>query len=98
MAIALGTAVLIAWMWFGTGYRITTAELHVKAGPFRWRVPLSSIRRVRRTSSPLAAPALSLRRLEIVLENGDFVLVSPANREGFIALLRDRCPHARFEV
>ncbi|PZN13402.1 MAG: hypothetical protein DIU69_00530 [Bacillota bacterium] len=98
VAIALGISLLIAWLWFGTGYRITAAELHVKAGPFRWRVPLSSIRRVRPTNSPLSAPALSLRRLEIALEHGQSILVSPTNRESFIALLRDRCPHARFDI
>ena len=98
VAISLATFLFVAWLWFGTGYRITASELSVKAGPFRWRVPLSSIRRIRRTSSPLSAPALSLRRLEITLENGRMLLVSPTNREHFIAVLRERCPHARFEI
>lgn len=98
-AIGLGIYSLLAgWIWFGTNYRITANQLHVKSGPFRFSVPLASIRRIRRTSSPLSAPALSMQRLEIALENGQLVLISPKDRERFIAMLRSRCPQARFEV
>jgi len=48
VGISLATFVFVACPRFGTGYRITASELSVKAGPFRWRVPLSSIRRIRR--------------------------------------------------
>ena len=98
-SIALGIyALLVGWIWLDTGYRITKDSLHVKSGPFRFIVPLRSIRGVRRTSNPLSAPALSLHRLEIALENGRLILISPKDRERFIVMLRSRYPHAHFEV
>lgn len=100
-AVAIGLsipALLVSWIWFGTGYRVTASELHVRSGPFRFRVPLSSIRRVRPTTNALSSPSLSLRRLEISLADGRFILISPKDRERFIALLRERCPQARIEA
>ncbi|HEY8416359.1 MAG TPA: PH domain-containing protein [Thermaerobacter sp.] len=90
--------VLVPWLWFGTGYRVTSTRLIVRTGPMEYEVPLSSIRSVRRTWNPLAGPALSLRRLAIRLDTGQLILISPANRDRFIALLRERCPQAQFEV
>ncbi|PZN07501.1 MAG: hypothetical protein DIU69_11560 [Bacillota bacterium] len=89
---------LIPWMWFRTGYRVTETRLFIKAGPLEWDVALSSIRCVRPTFNPINAPALSLRRLAITLDNGDVILISPADRDRFVALLRERCPHACFKT
>lgn len=90
--------IMIPWIWFTTGYRVTSTRLYVKCGLIDFDVPLSSIRRVESTWSALASVALSFRRLRITLENGDQFMISPKDRERFIALLRDRCPQARFEV
>lgn len=90
--------IMIPWVWFTTGYRITATRLYVKCGPLDFDVPLSSIRSVQSTWSPIASAALSFRRLLITLENGERFMISPKDRERFIALLRDRCPQACFKL
>lgn len=89
---------MVSWLWFTTGYRVTETRLYVKCGPLDFDVPLSSIRCVRSTWSPLASAALSLRRLAITLDSGERLMVSPKDRERFISLLRERCPQACFKV
>ena len=81
-------AALVLWVLYGTDYRVHAGELHVRSGPFRWRVPLAQIRAVEPTRSPLSSPALSLNRLRIRYGNGKAVMVSPADREGFFEALR----------
>jgi len=82
------------WIWFGTGYTITETHLIIRSAFFSWRYPLAEITRVRPTRNPLASPALSLNRLEIRTRKGLCPLISPADREGFLKLLRERCPQA----
>lgn len=104
MGIGVGSALLVfliagmlgfvVWIWWGTGYRVTADELQVRSGPFRWRVPLAAITAVRRTRNPLSSPALSLDRLEVRYGPGRVLLISPLDREGFLAVLRARCPAA----
>lgn len=62
--LVLATA-LIGWIVLDTNYVITGTHLQIRSGPQRFRIPLASIRRVRRSHTLLAAPALSLRRLEL---------------------------------
>jgi hypothetical protein len=52
-------------------------------------VPLAKIRSVKPSWSLLAAPALSLRRVKITFDHGS-CLISPRDREGFIADLEAR--------
>ena len=87
LGLSLG---LLAWIFLDTAYRITSTELLVRSGPLRITVPLSEIRRVRRTRSVLSAPALSLRRLEVAYARGSAVVISPADEAGFLAALRGR--------
>lgn len=88
-------AVLVPWIWFGTGYRIAEDHLAIRSGPFAWRIPLASIKEVRPSRSIVAGPALSFDRLEIVYGSHQSVLVSPAGRAGFLEALGRRCPAAR---
>lgn len=79
------------WVLYGTSYRIADRELLVRGGPFRWRIPLDAIRSVTPTNNPLSSPACSLDRLRIAY--GDRALmVSPADKAGFLAALAGRCP------
>lgn len=85
----------ILWIWFTTGYTITETHLIIKSAFLHWRYPLSEIKRVRPTRNPLSAPALSLSRLEIQFRSWrSSILVSPQDQEGFLRLLRERCPEA----
>ena len=86
--VGLLGAALLLWVLCGTDYRVHAGELHVRSGPFRWRVPVAQIRAVEPTRSPLSSPALSLNRLRIRYGIGKAVMVSPADREGFFEALR----------
>ena len=95
----LGLSVgLVAWIFASTSYRFTDDALLVQSGPMRVKVPLTTIRRVTRTSSILSAPALSLRRLEITYGSGRVIVISPNDEAGFLAALQLRVPAADVPV
>ncbi len=56
----------------------------IRSGPFRWQVPISEIEDIVQTRNPLSSPALSLDRLQVSYSNGRTIMISPADREGFI--------------
>lgn len=87
LLVALGAA-LPLWILFDTGYRVEGGVLHVRSGPFRWRVPLAEITGVSDSRSAVSAPALSLTRLRIDFGRGRSLLVSPEDPEAFRASLR----------
>ncbi len=92
--LLVATAVVLAWIWLGTRYTVTSSELIINSGPFRWKVPLASIREVTPSRLALSSPALSLDRLLIRYGHGGFVLVSPADRQGFLKAIRAAGPGA----
>ena len=83
---------LPVWLLRATEYRIGPSELLVRCGPFRWRIPLSDIRAVTPTRNPLSSPALSLDRLRIDYGRRRWIMISPADKEAFVAELRKRVP------
>jgi hypothetical protein len=87
VVIILGAVdVLIIWTVFGTTYEIGDTTLSIKSGPFRWKIPVKEIRSITPSNSPLSGPAVSLDRLEITYgPKNRSILVSPADKEGFIA-------------
>ncbi|WP_156110438.1 PH domain-containing protein [Brevibacillus thermoruber] len=87
----------LLWLVTSVCYIIENDALIIQYGPFKKIIPLDSINRVRKTSNPLASPALSLKRLEIVYNHQKTVLISPKDREAFMRLLQKRCPHAVME-
>ncbi len=76
--------VLIGSLLIGTHYTVDRGELKIISGPFRWKVSIDEITSVEPTRSPLSSPALSLDRLRIRYGKGRRVLVSPADKEGFL--------------
>ena len=91
-AILLVVEGFVVWVFTSTRYVLEARDLWVKSGPFRWRVPLSSIEAVRPTRNPLSSPALSLDRLELRYAGGRTLMISPAERERFLADLGSRAP------
>jgi len=85
----LTAAILPLLLW--TDYEVTASDLRIRCGFFRTTVPLDALLAVRPSRSPLSSPALSLDRLD-VQHRGGHVLISPRDREGFIAELRQRVP------
>jgi hypothetical protein len=95
--IMIAVILFIGWIWFGTGYEILENELKISCGPFRQRIPLQEIKEIKRTRSPLSAPACSLDRIEIKYGKSKRVMISPANKEGFIKLLIEKSPQINLD-
>lgn len=83
----------IARTFKSTRYLVGDRELIVRSGPFRWRIAIDSIESIRPSRSPLSSPALSLDRLEITYSGGRRLLISPQDREGFLAAIVARSRH-----
>lgn len=95
--ILIPTALFVGWILLRTGYTVEGQDLKVVSGPFRYTVPIRDIRKMRRTRNPLSSPALSLDRVEISFGEGKKIMVSPADREGFVRALRAKNPQMQLE-
>lgn len=94
--VLLATVGLPWWLLRNTHYTLDGADLRVRSGPFRWRIPIDQIRSVRPTRNPLSSPALSLDRLRI--DYGErWIMVSPQDKTAFLAEL-ERQRHHRQEL
>ena len=84
LATALLLIVLIGGCLLRTHYTIDGNELRIVCGPFRWKVAIDQIESVKATRNPLSSPALSLDRLQIRYGSGRRIMISPADRAGFL--------------
>ncbi|MDE3126781.1 MAG: PH domain-containing protein [Gemmatimonadota bacterium] len=82
--------VFLGWLFATTDYTLDTDALIIRSGPLRWTVPYAQIRSVRPTANMASAPAMSLRRLEVRYGDGQSVVISPRDRDAFVAALRRR--------
>ncbi len=82
-------AALIAAFSIPCRYVLKETELLIQCGILQASVPYKKIRHLELSCSLWAAPALSLNRVKIVLDEG-FHLVSPKNRHEFIVDLQAR--------
>lgn len=86
--IAIAVVVIFAFRTFRSTYYIIEGEmLTIRSMGLRWRVPIRDIRSITPTRSAASSPALSLDRLRIDYGRRT-ILVSPEDRERFIAALR----------
>ena len=67
-----------------TYYVVTEGVLRIVSGPFRWSIPITDIVDIKPTRNPLSSPALSLDRLKVTYGKRRYVLVSPADKDGFV--------------
>jgi len=84
LAVALGIIALIGSLLLRTHYDVDARTLRIVSGPFRWTVPLDQISSVEATRNPLSSPALSLDRLRIRYGGRRRIMVSPADKPGFL--------------
>lgn len=91
-------AILLVWSWFTTGYKINNELLIIQNGPIKKRIPIKDIKKITQTKNPLASPALSIDRLEIIY-GSDFgmALVSPNDKQKFASLLKSMNPQIEVE-
>ena len=88
--LLLPGAALPLWLLKSTDYTLDESELRVRSGPFKWRIPLRDIRTVTPTRNPLSSPALSLDRLRIDYGPLKSLMISPVDKERFLAELNRR--------
>ncbi|HJT18804.1 MAG TPA: PH domain-containing protein [Thermoanaerobaculia bacterium] len=79
------------WTFGSTYYVIDGGTLTIRSMGLRWRVPIRDIRSITPTRSVASSPALSLDRLRIDYGT-KAILVSPEDRNRFIAALRSVNP------
>lgn len=89
--------VLIVWFYASTEYEVTATELLVRSGPVRKTIPLDTLSRIRPSNSIMSAPALSIDRLELQYNKFDEILISPADKRGFLAAIVARAPQVTLE-
>jgi hypothetical protein len=70
-------------------YSLTDSALIIQCGLLKEEIRYEKIKNASLSSNPLSAPALSLSRVKVDLENG-FRLISPINREAFITELENK--------
>jgi len=87
----------LAYLVATTSYTITDDALIVRCGPTRSTVPLAAIQTIRASRTLLAAPAVSLNRLEVVANPGPWLVISPVDQPRFIREVLARAPHVRLE-
>lgn len=93
-----GSIGLVLLMLFGMRYEIEEDLLTIKLGPIPYgKINLSDIKAVERSYNPLSSPAASLKRLYVSSEKRD-MLISPANEEEFIRILKSKNPNIKIDV
>jgi membrane protein YdbS with pleckstrin-like domain len=90
LLIVVVVLALFAWIYATTRYTITAQSLFLKSGPFSWVIPIGDITKIEPTRNPASNPSLSLERLLIHYGAGGELMISPADMERFMTLLRKR--------
>ncbi len=72
------------WFLLSTTYTLAPGRLIIRSGPFKWIHNPADIKHVTPTRNPLSSPVLSLDRLRIEFNDNRSVMISPADKEGFL--------------
>ncbi len=101
-AVLFGIFILFALHIFqNTAYQIVQSHLSIQAGfLLHYNVPIAEIDKIIVTLKPnKEAPALSPKRLEIILKNGKSYLISPkvAERQEFVEELQKINPKIKWD-
>ena len=80
----IGVVALMIWLLLGTHYTVDRGVIRIVSGPFRWKIPIAEIPSIEATRSPLSSPALSMDRLRIRYGKRRRIMISPADKAGFL--------------
>ena len=83
-ALTVSGVALIVSVLFRTHYTVGDGRIRIASGPFTWNVAIAEITEIRETRNPLSSPALSLDRLKIFYGRRKWIMVSPADKRGFL--------------
>lgn len=84
IGITIPGVLLIVSTLLRTHYTVSDGRVRVVCGPFAWNISISEITDISETHSPLSSPALSLDRLKISYGRNKRIMVSPADKRGFL--------------
>ncbi len=98
--ILCAIVVLLTWIWFGTYYVLTPYYLSYSSGPFRGKIPISSIVWVQHQHTLLSGsrPALAFNGLLIRYNKYDEIYISPAEKAAFIYALQQLNPTIKVKL
>jgi hypothetical protein len=100
-SVLLAVNAFLIWTLATTAYSVEDGVLMIKAGPFKWRIPVADIESVKPTWNPVSSPALSMDRLQITYRKEGFggyaIIISPKEKERFIQTLLELNPAIRRE-
>ena len=91
--VLLGVMGLLVWVRVSTHYTLEGRNLIVRSGPLHWTIDIDEITGIEKATGLMMArssPALSLDRLRITYGAGKTLMISPAEKEKFLADLRAR--------
>jgi hypothetical protein len=91
---------LLTWIWFGTYYILTPYYLRYYSGPFRGRIPMTSILWVKHQHSLASGLriALAYDGLLIRYNKYDEIYISPAQKAAFIYTLQQFNPNIKVRI
>lgn len=84
IAITVPGILLMISILARTHYTVSDGKVHIVSGPFAWSIAISEITEISESHSALSSPALSLDRMKISYGHNKRVLVSPADKKGFL--------------
>lgn len=82
----------LMWIWFKTGYTIEDNVLKIQYGPFKKKIKIDDIHRMKETKNLFSAPALSMDKIEIKYARFETVSISPKNKMEFVRPLLKKNP------
>lgn len=85
MAGVLAVWVICFWIGRNSVYTLTDDALIVRSGPFSRRVAFAHVRAISPSKDSCLSLALSLDRLCLRYGKGRYLLISPADQEGFLS-------------
>lgn len=101
MAIFFVTTGFILWTIFDIQYVFHEDHLFVKGGPFRSRIPYSSILKISPTRDIFTGYRLLSARDALELTNNTTmfgtVKISPSDQDAFVSELKERCPQLKVD-
>ncbi|WP_419173065.1 PH domain-containing protein [Halobacteriovorax sp.] len=88
---------ILVFLYLSIYYEIQKNDLVISNLYFKSHIPISSIKKISKTRTFMAAPALSIDRMKIESHKKS-VVISPKNRKEFLAKLSETNPQIKIEV
>lgn len=92
---SLLAALFLLWLLLGAYYELRDDCLYCRIGPFSESIPYEDIAYLALSDNLISSMALSAKKIEIqqhgLHRNREMTMISPKNREVFLAYLKTRC-------